>query len=58
LQGATRGIQKYFGAFISGALTFFVPCGFTFAMQLYAMQTGSFWMGAVVMLLFAGGTLP
>ncbi|MDR2416217.1 MAG: sulfite exporter TauE/SafE family protein [Candidatus Peribacteria bacterium] len=39
-------------------MTFFVPCGFTFAMQLYAMQTGSFLSGGVVMLLFAVGTLP
>jgi sulfite exporter TauE/SafE len=29
---------------ITGALTFFLPCGFTFAMQMYAIGTGSFWM--------------
>ena len=47
-----------FRSFISGILTFFLPCGFTFAMQLYAMSTGSFRMGALVMVLFAVGTLP
>jgi len=41
-----------------GALTFFLPCGFTQAMQLYAISTGSFWSGFVVMGLFALGTAP
>jgi len=44
------------GAFITGALTFFLPCGFTQAMQLYAVSTGSFFMGALIMGLFATGT--
>lgn len=43
---------------ITGALTFFLPCGFTFAMQMYAIGTGSFRMGMVVMALFALGTMP
>ncbi|MEI7563045.1 MAG: sulfite exporter TauE/SafE family protein [bacterium] len=43
---------------ISGGLTFFLPCGFTFAMQMYAIGTGNFWMGMAVMALFAIGTLP
>ena len=41
-----------------GALTFFLPCGFTQAMQLYAMSTGSFTTGALVMGTFALGTAP
>lgn len=41
-----------------GALTFFVPCGFTQAMQLYALTTGNFWDGALTMGVFALGTLP
>lgn len=41
-----------------GALTFFLPCGFTQAMQLYAMSTGSFWSGALIMGTFALGTAP
>ena len=46
------------GAFLTGALTFFVPCGFTQAMQLYAVSTGSFAQGALIMGIFALGTLP
>ena len=45
-------------AFLGGAATFFLPCGFTQAMQLYAMTTGSFAKGAVIMFLFALGTTP
>jgi len=41
-----------------GALTFFLPCGFTQAMQLYAVSTGSFWGGGLAMGLFALGTAP
>lgn len=48
----------HFGALILGALTFFLPCGFTQAMQLYAVSTGSFFSGMLVMLVFAIGTLP
>ena len=45
-------------AALIGALTFFLPCGFTQAMQLYAVSTGSFWSGALIMGLFALGTAP
>ncbi len=41
-----------------GGLTFFLPCGFTQAMQLYAMSTGNFWSGALIMGAFALGTAP
>jgi uncharacterized protein len=44
------------GAFVGGAMTFFLPCGFTQAMQLYAISTGSFINGALIMSLFAAGT--
>ncbi len=46
------------GSFITGALTFFLPCGFTQAMQLYAVSSGSFFDGALIMSLFALGTAP
>lgn len=46
------------GSFVTGALTFFVPCGFTQAMQLYAVSTGSFTQGMLIMSLFAFGTMP
>lgn len=44
--------------FILGALTFFLPCGFTQSMQLYALTTGSFLRGGLIMFIFALGTLP
>lgn len=40
------------------ALTFFLPCGFTQSMQIYAASTGSFWSWALIMGAFALGTLP
>lgn len=45
-------------SFIMGALTFFLPCGFTQAMQLYAISTGSVVAGALTMGVFAIGTAP
>ncbi|HXK38434.1 MAG TPA: sulfite exporter TauE/SafE family protein [Candidatus Paceibacterota bacterium] len=41
-----------------GIATFFLPCGFTQSMQIYALGTGSFITGALTMLFFALGTLP
>jgi len=41
-----------------GIVTFFLPCGFTQSMQVYALSTGSFTNGAMIMLSFALGTLP
>lgn len=35
-----------------------MPCGPLQAMQLYALSSGSWWMGALSMLLFAVGTVP
>lgn len=46
------------GAFVLGAATFFLPCGFTQALQLYVLARGSFTVGALTMLAFALGTLP
>ncbi|MEI8150240.1 MAG: sulfite exporter TauE/SafE family protein [Hyphomicrobiales bacterium] len=46
------------GAFLLGALTFFLPCGFTQALQLYVLAQGSLVVGALTMLVFALGTLP
>jgi sulfite exporter TauE/SafE/copper chaperone CopZ len=46
------------GAFVLGAATFFLPCGFTLALQLYALSKGSAVTGAATMLVFALGTLP
>lgn len=43
---------------VLGALTFFLPCGFTQSVQLFAMTTGSPSAGALTMLVFALGTAP
>ena len=45
-------------AFLFGASTFFLPCGFTQALQLYVLAKGSAAAGALTMLVFALGTLP
>ena len=41
-----------------GIATFFLPCGFTQSMQLYALTTGDFLTGGLTMLAFALGTFP
>ncbi|MCB9802971.1 sulfite exporter TauE/SafE family protein [Candidatus Nomurabacteria bacterium] len=41
-----------------GAFTFFLPCGFTQSMQLFAISSGNFWLGAFTLFLFALGTAP
>ena len=41
-----------------GVATFFLPCGFTQSMQIYTLTTGSFLTGALIMGIFALGTLP
>lgn len=41
-----------------GALSFFLPCGFTQSMQIFALASGSFWAGSVSLLLFSLGTMP
>ena len=41
-----------------GALTFFLPCGFTQSLQLAALASGSALRGAMIMGVFAVGTLP
>lgn len=58
--GLNKEVKEYShkSAMLVGALTFFLPCGFTQAMQLYAVSTGSFVQGMLVMGLFALGTAP
>lgn len=50
--------QNRFASFLLGAGTFFLPCGFTQALQLYVLSQGSFTTGALTMLIFSLGTLP
>jgi len=52
-ENETRG-----GAFLLGASTFFLPCGFTQALQLYVLAKASFATGALTMLAFSLGTAP
>ncbi|KKQ80261.1 MAG: hypothetical protein UT02_C0012G0012 [Parcubacteria group bacterium GW2011_GWC2_38_7] len=49
--------HKY-SSFILGALTFFLPCGFTITAQSMALLSGSAIQGSLIMLAFALGTLP
>ncbi|MCX6702658.1 MAG: sulfite exporter TauE/SafE family protein [Candidatus Wolfebacteria bacterium] len=53
-----RTISTAIAPALIGAGTFFLPCGFTQSMQLYALSSGSFVRGGLIMLLFSLGTLP
>ena len=44
--------------FTLGALTFFLPCGFTITSQGLALLSGSALQGGLIMFLFALGTMP
>ncbi len=46
------------GVVVAGAATFFLPCGFTQAVQLYAFSTGSPRAAGAIMATFAIGTSP
>ncbi|MBP6912216.1 MAG: sulfite exporter TauE/SafE family protein, partial [Candidatus Pacebacteria bacterium] len=50
--------HKTLTPFIIGFATFFLPCGFTQAMQIAAISSGSFMSGLLIMFAFALGTLP
>lgn len=45
-------------ALVLGGATFFLPCGFTQAMQLYVLSMGDPLFGVIAMSVFAIGTLP
>jgi len=56
-----KGLAARAGVFapvLIGASTFFLPCGFTQAMQVRALASGSVLEGALTMAIFALGTLP
>lgn len=50
--------DHYLAPALVGIGTFFLPCGFTQSIQLYALTTGSFIKGALTMTVFSLGTLP
>ena len=58
--GITGGApaRRTAGVVLAGAATFFLPCGFTQAVQLYAFSTGSPTSAGVIMATFAIGTSP
>lgn len=55
--GASK-LNHTFTPALVGIATFFLPCGFTQAMQIYTLSTGSYLSGGLTMLAFAMGTLP
>jgi sulfite exporter TauE/SafE len=56
--GQLKNSDHYLASVILGGLTFFLPCGFTQSMQIFALASGSFWSGALALFLFALGTMP
>ncbi|MDD5110482.1 MAG: sulfite exporter TauE/SafE family protein [Patescibacteria group bacterium] len=52
------GSEHRAGPVLLGAATFFLPCGFTQALQLYVLSQGNAVRGALTMLVFSLGTLP
>lgn len=55
---ALKKVNHTLTPFVVGIATFFLPCGFTQSMQIYALSTGSYLTGALLMTFFALGTLP
>ncbi|MEI8130546.1 MAG: sulfite exporter TauE/SafE family protein [bacterium] len=51
-------LNHTFTPFLIGVATFFLPCGFTQAMQVYTLTAGGFLHGGLIMGAFALGTLP
>ena len=54
----TAGAYSDVRAALLGALSFFLPCGFTQAVQIYALSTGSPATAALLLGVFAIGTAP
>lgn len=50
--------KEVFTPALLGALTIFIPCGTTQAMMVFAVSTGSAFLGALVMFTFILGTSP
>ncbi len=55
---SAKDSEHWSAPFFLGAATFFLPCGFTQALQLYVLSKGSVEVGALTMLAFSVGTLP
>ena len=53
-----NNFQGKYMPFLMGALTFFLPCGFTITVQGLALLSGNFFQGALMTGAFALGTAP
>jgi len=53
-----RNFKGRYVPFFMGAMTFFLPCGFTLTAQGVALLSGSPWQAALIMLAFVLGTTP
>lgn len=53
-----KNSEHQLAPFVLGGMSFFLPCGFTQSMQIFALTSGSFWTGGLTLLLFALGTVP
>jgi uncharacterized protein len=52
-------LQRYWWTpFLLGTIWGLIPCGFLYAAQIKAAETGNLWRGAATMLAFGFGTLP
>jgi uncharacterized protein len=58
LAAKSEKAKKGKGPLVVGLLNGLMPCGPLQAMQLYALSTGSVWMGALSMFVFSIGTVP
>lgn len=54
----TTNFKGKYMPLLIGALTFFIPCGFTLIAQVNAITSGSFLRGASLLAAFSLGTLP
>lgn len=57
IKNQTRS-KDIFAPALLGALTIFIPCGTTLAMEAFAISSGSPFLGAVIMAVFTMGTFP
>ncbi|MDO9546203.1 MAG: sulfite exporter TauE/SafE family protein [Pelolinea sp.] len=55
---AENKIKNNLMPIIFGAITFFIPCGYTLIVQTQALESGSFFRGLSILTAFALGTLP
>lgn len=55
---AARLLRKQSNLFLLGALTIFIPCGVTQAMEVQAISSGNIFAGALTMFFFVLGTAP